>query len=181
MKIKLKDLELAAKVVDIVGSEDWLAELYQSFPAPPKGRDKPLITGALEVKSDGYGYASLKGHLTFSPYVTCSRCADPIQWNLDRDLVARFKPKDDIAEAREVDLVPEDLDFYYIEDGTLDLLQVLIDSIVGWLPSQLVKRSKDGKSCVVCNEDISDTSVYRSKTKEEESPFAALKNLKLPN
>lgn len=180
MKVTLKELEAAPKLIQLNGKEVWLQELYESF-LQPQAKDAELLSGSITVKSDGYGYASVSGELQFTPYVPCSRCADPIKWNISKTLTARFKPRDELADAPDVDLIPDDLDFYYLEDDTINLQQVLIDSILESLPSQLIKKTPNGKSCLICNKDISSHEVYRSKPKEEESPFAALKNLKLPN
>ncbi|SMF47128.1 YceD family protein [Pseudobacteriovorax antillogorgiicola] len=178
MKVSLEDLQASSKTIEIQGDEEWLQPLYKSFVGKPGSQ---LLTGTIEIKSEGYGYASIEGELNYTPLVPCSRCADPISWPLSRKLEARFKPSDEMATASEVDLIAEDFDYYYVEDNQVDIQQVIIDAIMTSLPSQLVQRSDDGKSCRVCGKDISADEVYRSKSKEDESPFAILKNLNLPN
>ena len=178
MKVTLEELQNPITVT-ISGDEDWLNDLYTNF-LKSKG-SSPKLTGEITIKLDGYGYASVSGNLSYMPYVPCSRCADPISWPINKSFEARFKPKDEVAEASEVDLVADDFEYYYVENDTLDIQQVIVDTILTTLPSQLILKTEDNKSCRACGKDITDSEVYRSKAKEDESPFAVLKNLKLPN
>lgn len=178
MRIKLEDLH-KPKSVSVEGHEKWLTDIYASF--LKCGGQYPTLKGSFKASLLGYGYAQVEGRVTFQPQVPCSRCAEPITWPIEKSFCAKFKPKDDIADALEVDLVAEDLDYYYIEDDSLDVQQVFIDVVVTSLPAQLVKKTEDGKSCDVCGVSVDNEEVYRSRPKDEDSPFAALKNLKLPN
>ena len=178
MKIKLEDLQ-NPKTVSVTGDEDWLSEIYQSF-LKHKG-EYAKLTGTLEVSLQGYGYAKVEGTINYEPKVPCSRCADPIIWPINKTFSAKFKPKDEMAEASEVELIAEDLDYYYIENDSIDIQQILLDTVVTSLPSQLVKKCTKNQECQICGISLKDDEVYRTKSKEEESPFAILKNLKLPN
>lgn len=178
MKVTLEEL-LSPKTIEIKGDEEWLADLYKSFAKSKKGPAK--LTGKLLIQSEGYGYAKVEGEVTYEPIVPCSRCADPINWPIKKEFVSRFKPKDETTEGADIELMPEDLDFYYIEDNSLDIQQLVIDVIMTSLPSQLVVKSDDGKSCRNCGVDLNTSEVYSTRPKEDDSPFAVLKNMKLPN
>ena len=178
MKINLEELQ-KPKTIELNGNEEWLAELYKSFIRCKK--EEPKLTGTLKISLEGYGYAKVEGDLSYLPKVPCSRCADPITWPINKSFVAKFKPKDEMADASDVELIADDLEYYYIENNSLDIQQVIIDTVVTTLPSQLVIKSEDGKSCQICGIDLNNDEVYRTRSKEEDSPFAVLKNMKLPN
>jgi uncharacterized metal-binding protein YceD (DUF177 family) len=182
-KIERRDLEATAKgskTFHLRGDEPWLDRLYADFP-PPAGGEAPRLTGPLTLTAEEGGSVHVRGHLAYVPFVACSRCAVPIPWPLDLEVDARFYPEDVNPAPREKNLSAADLDAYSLQDGAVDLEEVVNDAVQTGLPSQILLTTEDGDSCRVCKADLTDDRVFGTDEKEGASPFAALKGLKLPN
>lgn len=183
MKIPVKDMREPLKL-SIQGNESWLAEIYASF----LGSEGPGIQGEILISPEPYGVYSVKGHINYVPKVSCSRCELAIAWPIQRDVDVRFIDRDGSGfeiegdeEGDEGDLTPEDLDTYYLQDGAIDIEMVVNDLVQTAIPSRTIAVSKDGKSCGVCLEDVTKPLIFEDGNKEDQSPFAILKNLKLPD
>ena len=163
MKISLEERK-NIKTVEISGSK-MAKTPCDSFVSRKK--NTPQLTGST-IKSDGYGYASITGELSYT-LMFHSRCADPIQWEVSRNLEASSSQPNGLSTASEVDLIAEDFDFYYVEDNMIDVQQAVIDAILTSLPSQLVKKS-EGHEHQTCGKDISTEEVYRSKRRRMKVP-----------
>jgi uncharacterized metal-binding protein YceD (DUF177 family) len=183
MKLKAEDLR-SPKTITISGDEPWLHLIYESFDIKGAVPEARKITGSLTVTPTNYGLYDVVGEVRFTPAVSCSRCEDMIPWEISRKIKVRYleqAPIEDEEEEVERDLEPSDLDAYYIDaQGMIDLEVVINDFIQTALPTRLVKTAPDGKSCLICHKDVSTKTVYQDAIKPEESPFAVLKNLKLP-
>ncbi len=185
--MKLKASEIREPVeVEIRGDESWLSLIYESFQLK-KGPVDRRLTGNLKITPEEYGVYTLTGRLSYTPKVSCGRCEDQIDWAIEREINARFltpvKAEDlgiEEDEDFETDLEPEDLDSYYLDNGWIDVEQVINDLVQTALPQRLVKTTADGKACAVCLVDLQDRLVYQDETAKEANPFAVLKNLKLP-
>jgi len=179
MKLKAEDLR-SPKTITITGDEPWLGLIYESFNLTKPQEDR-RITGSLTVTPSAYGLYQIDGEVSFTPMVSCSRCEDFIPWEITRKIKVRYLDQGPIEEDEvERDLEPSDMDAYYLEDGYLNLEVVVNDFIQTALPSRTVKTSADGKSCLICHKDVSDRVAFQDEVKPEPSPFAVLKNLKLP-
>ncbi len=178
MRLKTDDLR-EVLTIDIRGDESWLRDIYSSF-GQKEGQDQAKITGRLTVTPADYGVFYVRGQITYAPFVHCGRCEDLIPWQIDRRLDARFLTPYDDGEDEEKDLTPEDLDDYYIENKEINIEPLVNDLIQTALPSRLIQTTADGKACAICLEDVQTPLVFEQQTSEEASPFAVLKNLKLP-
>jgi uncharacterized metal-binding protein YceD (DUF177 family) len=183
MKLKAADLR-EPLTIPIAGDEPWLSFIYQSFAI--KGQTQPKLTGEVTVTPAPYDVFTIKGQVRFHPLVNCGRCQDLITWEIERPIDARYLARYEADEAEEgedveVDLTPQDLDSYYLQDGWIDLEPVINDVVQTALPNRLIKVTADGKNCVVCLENIEDQLVYEEERSPDASPFAKLKGLKFPD
>ena len=82
---------------------------------------------------------------------------------------------------QENDGTESDLSNQYLDETgkLIDLELMLNDQILIEIPVQLIKKSPDEKSCLICHKDIGDDLVFGSR-KSDKNPFEKLKNLKLP-
>ncbi len=184
MKLKAEDLR-QAKSMTITGQEPWLAEIYASFDMSlAEAQGEKAIVGSVTITPQPYGVYAVSGNIRFVPKVSCSRCEDPIPWPIERTFAVRFlevpELPDDAVEDEE-DREPAALDDYYLDsEGLIDIEMLLNDFIQTALPMRLVRASEDGKSCLVCKKAIDTREVFSVGNKEDMSPFAALKSLKIP-
>ena len=166
--------------VEINGDEKWLESISSHFPPPP-GEANPKLTGLLTIKPAEFGEFLVEGGLTYSPYVKCSRCDFPIQWPIEKKVLARFKGPSTFSTAPETDLSSHDMDDYPIEEGQINLEQVTIDSIMTEIPERTVRHADGSSKCLLCDKELEENLVSRSKPVESDNPFAVLKNLNLPD
>jgi uncharacterized metal-binding protein YceD (DUF177 family) len=185
MKLKAEDLR-SPQTITISGDEPWLHLIYESFDIKGAVPATRRITGSLTVTPSTYGLYDIEGEVQFTPTVACSRCEDMIPWEISRKIKVRYLEQAPVDELEDEDvereLEPSDMDAYYVDaQGMIDLEVVINDFIQTALPTRLVKTAPDGKSCLICHKDVSSKAVFQDKLKPEQSPFAVLKNLKLPN
>ncbi len=182
MKIKVADLK-EPLVVKISGREEWLSTIYGYFPAP-EGTISPLISGELTVNEKGYGIVEVSGSISYAPFIACSRCAEPLQWPIDRDVDLMFRDLPENETPRERELTLKEMDDFYIKDGALDLELIVNEEIQLEIPTTTVPKDNRGRGCSSCSDQgDKGKTVYSSDSEEaeRENPFAVLKNLRLPN
>jgi len=181
MKIPLGELT-PEYLLDIKGTEAWLAPLYESFQSSnPDDGSINLLKGDFKLELEAAGTVKISGFLEYEPMVDCGRCDKKIAWPLATNIKTRFyepTPPEDQAKAH--DLSEGEMDAYYIEANQVDVLSVIIDAINDKLPNHLVLKTEDGEHCQICLEKIGDQ-VYEDPAAADSGPFAALKNLKTPH
>lgn len=179
MRLKAEDLRKEVSI-SLQGEEPWLDNIYQSFSI-----DKsvgPHLTGTITIQPEPYDVFRVSGSLSFQPLVNCSRCEDLIPWPIEVQVKGRFlKRYEELMEDEEVELEPEDLDDYYIDqEGSLNLEILVNDLIQTAIPQRRVLQSDDGQSCRLCHKDLTTRIVHQAEMPEAANPFAVLKNLKFP-
>ncbi len=173
MHIRLRDLTSGMHVT-IQGDEPWLEPLYQDFPPPSGNTTRPRLTGDVRLMVEDGGSVRVRGAMQYAPLVTCSRCSTVQTLPLGIDVDARFVPEqhDDIP--KEKTLTAAEVETYFLERGGVDLEQLTNDLVQTSVPSRIL--------CASCQAEVdaSDGHVYTT-DRGDSSPFAALKNLKLPD
>lgn len=177
MKIRVQEIA-PTKTVVLHGSESWLQAIavdLQTSPTPPP----TLITGEINLRTDAAGFVYGKGLIKHTPILSCHRCDKDIPWPIEAYVDVSWRPAYESHAPRELTLTPEDLDVYFIESGTIDLEQLVIDTLQCALPDQIPTCSDETGECSVCGAELGSTLVYGEPTDEiRVSPFAVLKNLK---
>jgi uncharacterized metal-binding protein YceD (DUF177 family) len=175
MKIALGNLNPKFNM-DITGTEDWLVNLYKDF----AGCEKPkiLLTGNFELELEMAGTVKASGVIKFNAHIDCGRCTKKIDWPQDLSFNTRFYESLTPEELpNDHELTQGELDNYYIEDGQIDILTLIVDTINADIPNHPVLLSEDGDHCSVCLDKVGSEN-YEDPGGDEMSPFAALKNLK---
>jgi uncharacterized metal-binding protein YceD (DUF177 family) len=166
---------------EILGNEEWLENIYKSFPPPPK-MPSPKIKATIDVDARDPACVNVKGEVEYTPYVDCSKCGLEITWPLHEKIDTKFLkdlPTMDGEEMTELELEAHNLDEYILVNGKFFNLETLInDAIHLALPTKLVKKD-DQDNCLVCFKDTSGFIAISTDHDRSKSPFDALKNLKL--
>ncbi|MBQ48181.1 MAG: hypothetical protein CMP10_12165 [Zetaproteobacteria bacterium] len=165
--------------ISISGKEDWLKTIYSLFSCP-NGSEQPKINGNISINRIEYDRFEVSLKLQFTPWVDCSRCSVPIQWPINKKLSALFRPETEQNNSKEYDLNIEELDYYFIENGQIDIELLLNEMVQMSLPTQLIRQNRNDE-CLVCGIDVGTKIIHESKKSNDESPFAALKKLNLKN
>lgn len=175
MKINIHSIN-PTLVLEITGNEAWLKNIYALYQKP--GADAQPLTGRIRLHEEEAGTYLVTGEMSFTVAVPCDLCERTLAMPVNLSIDTRYLPGMINTIEREKNLSRADLDAYYIEDEEIDLEELINDTINDALPSRVVCPPKDGISCT--GKDVTDDRVWSSKD-EKDSPFAALKGLKLRN
>ena len=178
MKININAIN-PTLIVDITGTEPWLANIYADYFSKNE-KDHARLTGKINFQAQESGTFAVTGNLKFVPALPCSRCEKSINWPLDMALDLRYLPELTNSLEKEKNLTPADLEAYYIDGGRIDLEVLVYDMVNDAIPLRVQHTKEDDTNCLECGKDLSGEKIWSSKD-EKPSPFAALKGLKLPN
>ena len=156
----------------ILGHESWLKPWYELF---GPSNSEVRLTGQIVVEPI-VDFVRVQGQISFIPVLNCSRCADGIPWAIERKFDVTFQDDPHVDEERgERALVRSELDHYYFQDDSIDILSVINDFVHEAIPTRILKTD-DGERCTICLTDLGDNQVYSS-APEGCSPFAILGSL----
>jgi uncharacterized metal-binding protein YceD (DUF177 family) len=175
MKINIHSIN-PTLVLEVTGNEAWLKNIYAEYQRHGEGR-KPL-TGSIKLHEEEAGTYLVTGELAMTAVLPCDLCERGLAMPVKMTLNTRYLPGLTNTIEKEKNLSRSDLDAYYIEDEQIDLEELLNDSINDTLPTRLTCPPKDGLTCT--GKDVKDDRAWSSRD-EKDSPFAALKGLKLRN
>jgi len=119
----------------------------------------------------------VKGSITASLEIDCTRCLTPIKRELDVVFQADFVDKEMFPGGKETHLERTDLDTDVIEGNELDLAQVAREQILLNLPEQVLCREDCKGICPTCGTDLNEGEC-RCGEDNIDPRWAALKNLK---
>ena len=168
--------------VTITGDEPWLVPIVASLSdIDRESKTPPRITGTIKLRKDTAGFVHGKGVLKHSPSLVCGRCDDVLAWPIQADVNVSWRPAFESNAPHEINLTAEDLDVYFIEDGAIDLSQLVNDCLHLAIPSHVPVRTPDSEDCLTCGLSLANTLVYGDGVSlpPKASPFEGLKDLKL--
>jgi DUF177 domain-containing protein len=102
---------------------------------------------ALEVEADGAD-VFVRGRLSATMPLTCSRCIEAFSGRVDADLDVRLVPRPPAADS--VELGADDLDVDFYENDELDLARVVANETTLALPMKPLCRPDCRGLCAVC-------------------------------
>lgn len=138
---------------------------------------------------------TVTGQAGFTPTLACGRCLKegPLAVQSAIDVSVRLKDASSAGRAVSCaeDALPADmndggtdkeldtkqLDIYAVEDGAIDLLQIVRDAVDFAVPEPVTFRD-DAGYCGLCKQTVADALVASGGDTEAVNPFAALKGLK---
>jgi uncharacterized metal-binding protein YceD (DUF177 family) len=174
MKISANTLKSNDQII-FSNRDEWIKDLAKSI--APNTSEQTFFEGHLNLKQDTAGFVAINGQLSGKLSCPCDRCGEPVLLSLDETIKATFRPAYSETPPREIALTSEDLDTYFIEDGCIDLSQLINDTVYLAIPAQIRCGAP-----AICGkfEHQSNDLVYGDGTpSERESPFSVLKNLNL--
>lgn len=181
MRVRIQDLFQAKQIV-FTGNEPWIEQIAKDLPTRPTATPRK-ITGMVELKMDSAGFVYGRGHIKHTPALSCSRCDHDIDWQINADINVSWRPPFESHAPRELSLSSEDLDVYFIEDGAVDLEQLVNDTIQCALPDQTFRTEVDLDACEYCSMSPNNPLVFpenhgqSTETNHKASPFSILARL----
>ena len=132
-----------------------------------------VLTG--EIFSDARG-VHLKGKITAEVEVACARCLEPVRSRVEVEFEVVFVDAASESDADEAEVDGDALDESLVEDGSVDLAEVVREQIILALPEQTFCTEDCRGLCPKCggNRNLIDCSC---ESREIDPRWAALKNL----
>ena len=171
MKISLKKV-LKPESFPISGKEPWLDATYKLL-SLKNHPIKPELSATITISPLIEGRYAVQGDMAFKAPLWCNLCQAKLEYQGSKKLDITFQPPKKDPPSNEGDLALENLDEYFIEDGQIDLEQLLSEQVQLDIPDQI--------HCEKCGSPENDRLVYEGEPDEDSSPFAALKGLNLPS
>lgn len=134
------------------------------------------LEGSISIRLDTAGFVHAEGHVTANAVRPCDLCGDDVRLPLSATIKATFRPPYEGQPPRELNLLSEDLDVYFIESGRINLEVLLNDTLQCAIPYHITCESQHGSAC--SPQRSSAESQSPKAEGEENSPFAVLKSLK---
>jgi uncharacterized protein len=178
LRYKIKDIPSEGLTVD----DDVPSTLFAEALA---GTDADLAHTrarvALELHKDRDENVYLRGRIQGGVTVPCASCLIPAAVPIDARLSLTFVREGDEGPASDSDDPLDEADVAFHDGESVDVAPILREQIILALP--ISARCKEGclGLCSVCgqNKNESDCGHRPEQLREEQSPFAALKDLKL--
>ncbi len=180
--IRLKDLSVDDEEYRGTFPHAWLVtELGQAPVKPKPGAELAVILRASKQETT----VLISGEMTTELVATCSRCLSDYPFPVKNAVSFALIPKSDLAVAKKkvgetdeagTEMETSDQDTY--TGGSIDPLPLLREQLLLLLPEYPVCRLDCKGLCAGCGRDLN-TDACACAPKDFESPFAALKKLKL--
>jgi uncharacterized protein len=136
--------------------------------------DRPQLRAELD-RTDSR--VRLRGTLISDVQVDCARCLEPVIIHLDMPVKAIFVESEAIDTSPDVEVSDEQLDEAVVDDGVIDLGDLVREQILLALPEQIFCRADCKGLCPRCGENLN---LINCKCVDDEIDprWAALKGLK---
>ena len=122
--------------------------------------------------------AFFKGRVKTSLHLTCSRCLEPFQMEVDAEVSACFLPQPAQAPGEEMELNPADIEVEYYTENNIDLSQPVYDQILLTLPFVRLCRPDCRGLCPRCGINRNQEVCQCEEDKPLDPRLAVLKQLK---
>lgn len=148
MFIGVRDLEIRKATFDVAfapGRVDLTeSEFRQITPLRITGVAE-LVGSSEEIRVHGHISGVLEGE--------CDRCLEPAPFEINRDFELFYQPVARRPAALDLELSPEDCEVGFYEGGGFELLDVLQEQVLLWLPMHWLCCDDCKGICPVCGEN----------------------------
>jgi len=135
-----------------------------------------LPSGEMLIEKSGRN-VFVKARVCAQARLCCSRCLDEYLFDFDISFRHTLRPiRDKNSEAKELELMPEDLEYGYYQDDTIELDRIIEENLLLSFPMKPLCSDSCEGLCPRCGSNRNQ-SPCRCAGNEVDSPFGALKNL----
>lgn len=182
MRCLKEKFNLLAVIVDLANQESFVPEFNFSVNNDEIDLEnepvklKNAVNVAAQLKK-GIAQTDVSGNISVDVLFECTRCLTEIEQKLEFPFDATFVNPEHFTESKEAELNEADLDVSVLEDGKIDLTELVREQILLNLPEQVFCREDCKGLCEKCgaNRNLIDC---KCKEKEIDPRWAALKDLK---
>lgn len=173
MHLSLKNLG-STHVVKLSPTEVWLQKLAADLaPTNPSSAD---IQGEVTFRANSAGFVYASGSINATAMQACSLCGDLVTIPLSAEVNATFRPPYEGHTPKDLSLMPEDLDVYFIEEGGINLETLINDVLQCAIPYHVTCETLGLSPCD--NDHLSSEEDQKGSRSGVNSPFAILKTIK---
>lgn len=147
MKIDLSKIEHEPLCFD----EELLVDAERLDPDQVAGPMKVHLKG--EVRRHG-DFFSVAGTCTADGQLTCSRCLEPVAWNVEEEYAVEYRPAETAPAETEAGLDGEDLDVIFLDGDELDLTELAAEQVVLAMPMRIVCQPNCAGLCPRCGANL---------------------------
>ena len=109
------------------------------------------LTGEVRRREPGW---QLTATLAGSGTLLCSRCLEPVPWQVDESLDLSLLPAGEVSGGEDVELEDDDLDVVFVSDRVIDLTDVAAEQLMLALPMRVLCREECAGLCPSCGADL---------------------------
>lgn len=173
MRLPVQNLHSRHTLV-ISATEPWLKPMATLL--APSAPELAQIQGEVILSTSTAGFVKASGHLTATAVQPCSLCGETLTFPLDTAVAATFRPPFEGHTPKEMTLISDDLEVYFIENGSIDLEVLINDALQCAMPYQVTCVGEGTGPCD--NANLGSPSGQSNQDPGTNSPFAVLKTLK---
>jgi len=173
MLLSVREMELRKVTFDVTYEPEQVDLSGTGF-----RQASPLrIRGVAEL-SPGTEVITVRGHISGMLEGECHRCLDPAPLAVDGDFELKYRPKWMLPTEPDLELDDEEIQFGFYEGDGIELLDVLTEQVILWLPMHWLCREDCRGLCPVCGENRNRTSC-QCQAEQIDPRWAALRSLRL--
>ena len=106
-----------------------------------------------EVRRHGSVF-SVSGKWSADGQLSCSRCLDPVAWNVEEDFSVEYRTPDSAPAEAEAGLDDEDLDVVFLDGEELDLTELAAEQVLLAMPMRIVCQPSCAGLCPRCGANL---------------------------
>jgi uncharacterized protein len=145
--------------VDLSVLDDEPLRFEESFQLEPDRLDSEQVAGPVAVRlvgevrphDDGF---SVSGHCHGDGPLTCSRCLEPVPWNIDEEFSIEYRQPLTTPLDAEIDLDEADLDVSFLDGSELDLAALAAEQVFLAMPMRIVCNPDCAGLCPRCGANL---------------------------
>ncbi len=143
----------ANKIIKWLDKDPWVLQVLNRLGIEGPFDEGPL-TGAIELFCDSAGFVYGMGSFSFTPKLACFLCQDPKPFPINSTFKVTWRPAYSDNPPKELALTSDQLDEYFIENGQIDLAQVLLDTINDSIPDVTKFFEEGDLNCRICGKNV---------------------------
>lgn len=121
--------------------------------------DPDQVAGSMKVRLQGEvrrqgSVFSVSGRCSADGQLSCSRCLEPVAWNVGEDFSVEYRTPDSVPAEAEAGLDDEDLDVVFIDGEELDLAELAAEQVLLAMPMRIVCQPSCAGLCPRCGANL---------------------------
>jgi uncharacterized protein len=141
--------------IDVSKLEQEPLRFDEEFSVDPDRLDCHQVTAPMRVRLEGEvrprgGFFTVSGNCRVEGSVACSRCLEPVSWEVDEDLSVDYRTPSAAPLDAEFGLEADELDVAFLDGDKLDLAELAAEQILLALPVRVVCDESCAGLCPTC-------------------------------